>query len=164
METDFETETGFELGSLTGHLLRLGHLAAQRAFLKQFGRDGLTSLQAGIVMAVHGAPGIDHRSLVARMQTPKSVLTTAIKPLLISGILTQHKGEQDSRVASYRLSAEGRATIPSIYGKLGDAEKLLTSELTEYEIVVLRDLLKKIVHERDAGFPSKSEGSKNRLD
>lgn len=139
------------LGELTGHLLRLAHLAAQREFATAFPGGEVTSLQYGALELIGANPGIGHGQLADELHTSKTVLTTSLKALLASETISQRRGQSDSRLACYRLTGEGEALRAGLRRKVAASEAALALRLGEGDARELKRLLRRVV-----GFPKTS--------
>lgn len=134
-----------DLKDLIGHLLRLGHLKAQRLYLDQVGQEGLTSLQAGVLIAVDEAPGIEHRVLASRLHATKPIMTNTLKPLIEKGLIVRSVSQNDARVSAYDLTAQGVSWLEAARLSIDAAEQTLIAQLGPDDVARLRRLLKKLI-------------------
>lgn len=129
---------------LTGHLLRLGHVKAQRQFHSAMGGDKLSSLQVGIVMVVGDFPGIEHRKLADVLCATKSVLTTALKGLIDDRLIEREISQSDARVIRYQLTDKARRKLPELAAVLRRVDEQILAGLSKDEIRTLNSLLRRI--------------------
>ncbi|WP_157727770.1 MarR family winged helix-turn-helix transcriptional regulator [Stappia sp. ES.058] len=132
------------LDDLVGHLLRHAFLRGHQVFAGVFEGDGLTPLQFMVLELVDRNPGLTHREVAGAMSCAPSVLTTALKPLVASGVLLRGAVAADGRRAAYRLSDGGRDRFRKLRPKISRAESLLLADLDDAEQAVLRAMLRRI--------------------
>ncbi len=137
------------LADLLGHLLRRGHLAAQRRFAEAFEGAGLSALQYALFCTIRHRPGIGHRELAEAVAAAGSVVTTSLKPLVAAGLVLDPRNRSDARLRTYRLSAHGMARLAGLGDRTVASERRLASALTEAEAAQLRTLLRRLI----AGTP-----------
>lgn len=143
LEADPTLRTG-RLHETFGHLFRRAHLRSQQAFARAFEGCDLSPLQYGILELVKLNPGITHGALAEGMVTAPSVVTTAMKPLLDSRLLTKTPRDSDARRSGYSLSPAGASYFAAVEARIFDAEALLLAPLSEAEQRVLKPLLRKL--------------------
>jgi len=139
---------GLQTGGLHeafGHLFRRCHLRSQQAFAKAFDGSELSPLQYGILELVQLNPGITHGELAEGMVTAPSVVTTAMKPLLDSGLLLKRADDSDGRRVGHFLTPCGENFFAALREALPKAEELLLAPLDAEERRSLKRLLQKLV-------------------
>ena len=124
-----------------GHLFRRAHLRSQQAFAIAFDGSDVTPLQYGILELVELNPGVTHGELAEGMVTAPSVVTTAMKPLLDSGLLERRMDDADGRRNGHTLSAAGQAYFAALRERILEAEALLLAPLNEADRATLNRLL-----------------------
>lgn len=134
------------LPDLTGHLLRLAHLVAQRQFTSEFG-DTITSLQYGALELIMHNPGIRHHALAEALRTSKTVLTTSLKAVVAQGYVRASREDRDGRIVAYSLTEAGTAHCLAVRAGTAKVEAGLTGRLSGEEKAELNRLLRRL-----AGF------------
>lgn len=133
------------LNDLVGHLLRHAFLRGHQAFARAFADEEITPLQFMVLELVDRNPGVGHREVARAMSCSPSVLTTALKPVVGSGVLYQARAAGDRRKVGYTLSAAGKARFASLRQRIGGAEEILLDGLSEGERNELRRALRHII-------------------
>ncbi|MBZ0216710.1 MAG: hypothetical protein K8F25_09175 [Fimbriimonadaceae bacterium] len=133
------------LDGLLGHLLRHAFLTGQRAFHDAYPDRTITPLSYGAFELIRLNPGVSHKAVSSRLKVATSVLTTALKPYLIKGYITQSPNAKDRRVVEYKLSKGGENWFQSISDDIRNAEIRLSQGLSVEEVDQLKQLLNKLV-------------------
>jgi DNA-binding MarR family transcriptional regulator len=133
-----------KLKSLAGHLLRVSHLRAQRIFFGEAGQDSMTSLQAGILIAIGENSHIEHRQLAKLLHVTKPILTTALKPLFVLLLIQRSTSKLDARVSMYTLTQKGCVRVEELRHAFNAAENRLLKKLSDEDKVTLLKLLSQI--------------------
>lgn len=133
-----------ELTNLTGFLLRVAHNCAQKRFQEVFGRGGISSLQFSVLVAISSNPGTTHNELVKAVHGTKSILTTAMKPLLSEALVTHERDILDNRIVRYSLTDKGHNLIPELDEKIREADSRVVGGLSPLEVEKLQTLLKAV--------------------
>lgn len=144
VEAEEELRSGL-LHAAFGHLFRRTHLRSQQAFARAFEGCELSPLQYGILELVQLNPGITHGRLAEAMVTAPSVVTTAIKPLLVSASLEKMRNPGDARRSGYCLTPAGAAYFAKVRRLILEAEALLLAPLSKAEQRALKPLLHKLI-------------------
>lgn len=134
-----------DLSKVIGHLLRKSHLLAQRCFAEAFDGTGISPVQYALLCTIADTADISHKDMARAVATAPSVVTTALKPLIIGGHVLQSRDPTDARSIGYRLTAGGAAYLQPLHDRLALASKRLEAPLTAAEADTLRLLLGKLL-------------------
>lgn len=136
-----------ELMLLTGHLLRLASNRAQTAFGIRFNDLDISALQFSVLTIVAREPGISHRELSDSVAASRTVMTTLLKPMLVSGTLTRKGSAKDPKQIGYYLTGRGEEKFEACKNRIGEAEGALLENLDDAETEELNRLLAKLIDE-----------------
>ena len=121
--------------------MRHAFVFSQKTFTEAFKDEDITSLQYGAVDLVSFNPGVGHKAVAAALSTAPSILTTALKPLLTSGNITNEPRPGDRRQSAYHLSEAAKTWFRPLKRRLRKADTSLTAGLSAAEADRLKKAL-----------------------
>lgn len=144
-----------------GFRLRRAHQAALSVFAEECGAFDVTTTQYGILVALHGRPGLDQAGLAETLGLDRSTTGMVLSLLEGRGLVLRESHPTDRRRRVLSLSAAGRALLVAIGPAAERARKRLLAPLTVAEAIALGALLDRLLAYHDARMrvPLKRDGS-----
>lgn len=122
-----------DLDALPGHHIRRLHQIAVAVFLQETEAHGITPVQFAALQAVANAPGLDQRSLAARVGLDTSTLAGVIDRLETRGWMQRNASPEDKRVRLLTLTAEGRRLLRGVVPDMQRAQERILAPLAKGE-------------------------------
>jgi MarR family transcriptional regulator, temperature-dependent positive regulator of motility len=101
---------GFDLTCAPGHLIRRAQQLHTLVWRELVG-ERLTSIQFAILVAVDAEPGIDQRTLAARVSLDTSTLAEVCGRMRERGLLARERDPRDARRHRLALTDAGAVTL-----------------------------------------------------
>ncbi|MHB0976323.1 MAG: MarR family winged helix-turn-helix transcriptional regulator [Candidatus Aquicultorales bacterium] len=110
-----------------------------------FGEEGLPRAQGEVLFLIAHHEGISLKKIAEFLRISGSAVTQLVESLVKTGLVERESDPDDRRAVKICLSVEGRRKFDMV--KAGHLEKiaLMLSPLTNEELMIFRDLHKKIV-------------------
>ncbi|MCR9139344.1 MAG: MarR family transcriptional regulator [Alphaproteobacteria bacterium] len=118
------------LHDLLGHLLRHAFNKGQAVFAEVFAAERITPLQFMMLELISRNPGVTHSQIQISMGTSASVVTTALKPLVMAGHVAGTVSGADKRRVCYRLTETGDCWFTELRPKISRCEDQFAKSLT----------------------------------
>ena len=135
---------------MPGHLVRRVHQVSTAYFTDECGVD-LTAVQYAALVAIGSHPGIDATRLAELIYFDRSTIGDVLDRIEGKGWVVRRSGQQDRRVKSLELSAEGRATVQRVEPAIRRVQDRLLAPLTPQEATQFVRLLTKVAE----GLPAR---------
>ena len=107
-----------DLDTLPGHAIRRLQQIAVAIFLEEAEAQGLTPIQYGALQAIVDTPGMDQRTLAARIGLDTSTTAGVIDRLEARGLVLRSVSREDRRIRQLSATDTGhalqQATVPAM--------------------------------------------------
>ena len=131
------------LPKLVGYQLRLAQLAVFRDFERSVGELGVSPGRFGVLVLIHGNPGITQSRLAEAVGLDRSTLVPVLDGLERRALIERRRGE-DRRTNGLRLTPSGKQLLRRTKRRILAHERSMVSGLTESEREQLVALLAKL--------------------
>ena len=125
--------TPLALETLPGHLIRRLHQIAVAIFLQETESHGVTPVQYAALQTLASAPGIDQRTLAARIGLDASTVAGVVDRLQARGLLQRQASAQDRRVRLPVLTDAGAQLLQAVEPPLLSAQQRILAPLSKAE-------------------------------
>lgn len=129
------------LNGSIGYTVRRAQLALFADFVTSLREVNLRPGQFGVLMVVHGNPGLSQSDICAALGFQKANLVPLISELESRGLIVRKPGLQDRRSYALRLTARGRKLMRRALDLQASQEARLTEQLGETGRATLLTLL-----------------------
>lgn len=141
-----ERDDGLDHGvlpSLIGYQLRLAQLAVFRDFERTVGPLGVSPGRVGVLVLIHGNPGITQSRLAEAVGLDRSTLVPVLDELERRGLVERRRGT-DRRTNGLSLTASGKRLLSRVKRRIQAHEDRMVSGMTGAERTQLVDLLARL--------------------
>jgi DNA-binding MarR family transcriptional regulator len=125
-------------------MLRLAQLYLFESFYRDFGAQGITPGQIGILVAIGRNPGVRQGVLADALHIKWSNMAKIIRLFEDQGLIERRVPASDRRVVELRLTEKGRVTVDETVPHLTVSDQAATAALTARERATLLRLLAKL--------------------
>jgi DNA-binding MarR family transcriptional regulator len=129
------------LNGSIGYTVRRAQLALFADFVTSLREVNLRPGQFGVLMVVHGNPGLSQSDICAALGIQKTNLVPLIRGLESRGLIVRKPGLQDRRSYALHLTARGRNVMRRALDLQASQEARLTEQLGESGRATLLTLL-----------------------
>lgn len=137
------------LAGLAGFMLRLAQVHLFESFFRDFGAQGITPGQMGILVAVGRNPGVRQGVLADALHIKWSNMAKIIRLFESQGLVERQVPANDRRAVELHLTEKGRIAVDETVPQLTVSDNAATTALTARERDTLLRLLAKLA--RPAG-------------
>ena len=137
------------LTGLAGFMLRLAQLQLFESFFRDFGAQGITPGQIGILVAIDRNPGVRQGVLADALHIKWSNMAKIVRLFESQGLVERRVPESDRRAVELHLTEKGRIAVDETVPQLTVSDRGATTALTARERDTLLRLLAKLA--RPAG-------------
>ena len=137
------------LTGLAGFMLRLAQLQLFESFFRDFGAQGITPGQIGILVAIERNPGVRQGVLADALHIKWSNMAKIVRLFESQGLVERRVPESDRRAVELHLTEKGRIAVDETVPQLTVSDRGATTALTARERDTLLRLLAKLA--RPAG-------------
>ncbi len=117
------------LNGSIGYTVRRAQLALFADFVTSLRQVNLRPGQFGVLMVIHGNPGLSQSDVCAALGFQKANLVPLISGLETRGLIVRKPGSQDRRSYALHLTARGRALLRRALESQASQEARLTEQL-----------------------------------
>jgi DNA-binding MarR family transcriptional regulator len=139
------------LNSSIGYTVRRAQLALFADFVTSLREVNLRPGQFGVLMVVHGNPGLSQSDICAVLGFQKTNLVPLISGLEARGLIVRKPGLQDRRSYALHLTARGRNVMRRALDLQASQEARLTEQLGESGRATLLTLLGQLLAGTEGG-------------
>ena len=132
------------LAGLAGFMLRLAQLQLFESFFRDFGAQGITPGQVGILVAIGRNPGVRQGVLADALHIKWSNMAKIIRLFEDQGLVERRVSESDRRAVELRLTEKGRVAVDETVPHLMVSDTAATTALSARERDTLLRLLAKL--------------------
>ncbi|MBQ0937038.1 MarR family winged helix-turn-helix transcriptional regulator [Ideonella paludis] len=137
--------TAIDLDTLPGHHIRRLHQIAVAVFLQETEDHGITPVQFAALQAVANTPGLDQRSLAARIGLDTSTLANVVDRLETRGWMQRNASPEDKRVRLLTLTHEGEQLLAGVLPDMQRAQERILAPLPKAERKEFMRMLRTLV-------------------
>ncbi|MEM6460384.1 MAG: MarR family winged helix-turn-helix transcriptional regulator [Pseudomonadota bacterium] len=130
---------------LVSHLLRRAHFFAEARFAETMSRDGLTSRQLALMVAVDQNPGASQNAVGDIIALDRNSVSELVGRMIKKGLLERQTSQKDKRSFVLKLTDKGRETVAEAALKNPDYQSELTANLSQAETQQLIEYLRRMV-------------------
>lgn len=134
-----------ELEALPGYHIRRLHQIAVAVFLQETEAQGVTPVQFAALQSIANAPGIDQRSLAARIGLDTSTVAGVIDRLEARALVQRNASPDDRRVRLLTLTDPGRALLRAVAPGMQSAQARILAPLPRAERAEFMRMLRVLV-------------------
>ncbi|MDZ7812497.1 MAG: MarR family transcriptional regulator [Ideonella sp.] len=134
-----------DLDTLPGHHIRRLHQIAVAVFLQETEAHGVTPVQFAALQAVANTPGLDQRSLAARIGLDTSTLANVVDRLETRGWMQRNASPEDKRVRLLSLTHEGEQLLTGVLPDMHRAQERILAPLPKAERKEFMRMLRTLV-------------------
>jgi len=134
-----------------GFMLREAYRAFSRELTCQLDRHGITYSQWVFLWFLYERDSLSPMEFAKLANIQKSSVTSVLNAMQSQGLVVTRRNEKDARQIIVRLTPHGRSTIKKLFYCAAEANRLMTSALSENEIGQLMLLLGKVVNSLNDG-------------
>jgi DNA-binding MarR family transcriptional regulator len=145
MSTRQPTPPSVDLEDLPGHHIRRLQQIAVAVFLQETEAHGITPVQFAALQTVNNAPGMDQRTLAARIGLDTSTVAGVIDRLEARGLLQRNASAEDRRVRLLTLTETGRTLLAAVAPGMLAAQQRMLAPLSPAERTEFMRLLRLLV-------------------
>jgi len=133
------------LAGSIGYTVRRAQMALFADFVTSLREVNLRPGQFGVLMIVHGNPGLSQSDVCAALGFQKANLVPLIRGLEVRGLLVRKSVEQDRRSYALHLTARGRGLLRRAWELQAAQEARLTQQIGASGRATLLTLLSQIL-------------------
>lgn len=134
-----------DLRYMVSHLLRRAHFFAEARFATMMSRDGLTSRQLALMVAVDQNPGASQNAIGDIIALDRNSVSELVVRMIKKRLLKRETSPRDKRSFVLKLTDKGRDIVAEAALKNPGYQSELTASLTEAETRQLIEYLRRIV-------------------
>lgn len=134
-----------------GFMLREAYRAFSRELTCQLDKHGISYSQWIFLWFLYERDSLSPLEFAKLANIQKSSVTGVLDAMQSQGFVTTRSNEKDARQLIVRLTPHGLSTVKKLFSCAVDANRLITSALSESEIVQLMLLLGKVVNSLNDG-------------
>ena len=142
-------ESNAELVDMPGHLIRRLQQIAVAIFLEDMGEFGVTPVQYAVLRTLRGMPGIDQRSLAAKVGLDTSTLGGVVDRLESRGCISRQPSESDRRVKQLVLTQSGSELLRDMEPALQKSQHRILAPLSAKKQTQFLALLSELVEKNN---------------
>lgn len=144
-------ELGFDpfLEEQPGHHIRRLQQIAVALFMDEVGDLGITPVQFATLVTAHELPGLDQRSLAARIRFDTSTIGGVIDRLEKRGLILRNAAPHDRRLRLLTVTPEGEALLEQARPRVQAVQQRILAPLPEGDRAQFLALLKTVVAAHD---------------
>lgn len=132
------------LPDLIGYNLHRAEIASYRSFVKSFDGPRTTPKQFSALLLIGANPGISQIELGKLLGMDRATTMTLVQKMQDDKLLVREPSTVDRRRYELRLTKQGKILLTRLKNHVRVQESLLTSQLTDGEKLLLRELLVKL--------------------
>lgn len=142
-----------------GYFIRRLQQIAVGIFLEEAAGSGITPVQFAALMAVREHPGIDQRTLAARIAFDTSTIGGVIDRLERDGLMQRQTSPTDRRARVLTLTAAGQSALDALLPAVQRAQQRILAPIPKARQREFRELLRMAVEgNNDASRAPKAGG------
>ncbi len=130
---------------MVSHLLRRAHFFAEARFAKAMSRDGLTSRQLALMVAVDQNPGATQNAIGDIIALDRNSVSELVVRMIKKDLLRRESSQRDKRSFVLKLTKKGRDVVAEAAARNPGYQRDLTANLSEAETRMLIEYLRRIV-------------------
>ncbi len=130
------------------HKLLLGKLA------ERLGHHGVTPGQWAALVVLWECDDIVQKDLAERMAIESATLTRTLDRMERDGFVKRHRDKEDRRRVRVQVTDKGLGLINTLVPEALDTIAHATRDLTQDETLLMRNLLKRVIHNIDDRHPA----------
>jgi MarR family transcriptional regulator, lower aerobic nicotinate degradation pathway regulator len=134
-----------ELDTLPGHHIRRLQQIAVAIFLQEAEAFGITPVQFAALQAAANEPGLDQRTLAARIGLDTSTVAGVVDRLQSRGLLQRSQSPRDKRVRLLTISSDGAAVLRQVVPAMRAAQARILAPLPRAERAEFMRMLRVLV-------------------
>ena len=130
---------------MVSHLLRRAHFFAEARFAKSMSRDGLTSRQLALMVAVDQNPGASQNAIGEIIALDRNSVSELVVRMVRKRLLRRETSQKDKRSFVLKLTKKGREIVAGAALKNPGYQADLTANLSDAETRQLIEYLRRMV-------------------
>lgn len=130
---------------MVSHLLRRAHFFAEARFAKTMSRDGLTSRQLALMVAVDQNPGASQNAIGDIIALDRNSVSELVLRMVKKRLLKRETSQKDKRSFVLKLTEKGREIVADAALNNPDYQADLTANLSDEETRQLIEYLRRMV-------------------
>ncbi|MDA4845608.1 MarR family winged helix-turn-helix transcriptional regulator [Hoeflea poritis] len=130
---------------MLSHLLRRAHFFAEARFAKSMSRDGLTSRQLALMVAVDQNPGASQNAIGDIIALDRNSVSELVVRMVKKRLLKRETSQKDKRSFVLKLTDKGREIVADAALKNPGYQADLTANLSGAETRQLIEYLRRMV-------------------
>ena len=134
-----------DLHAQPGHSLRRLQQIAVAVFMQETAAHGVTPVQYAVLHTLAEQPGVDQRTLAARVSFDTSTIAGVLDRLEARGLLTRSFSPEDRRVRLLHLTSEGEAQLAQLTPQMLQAQQRMLEPLSAAERKTFMALVRRVV-------------------
>ena len=138
------------LTGLAGFMLRLAQIHLFESFFHDFGAQGITPGQIGILVAIGRNPGVRQGVLADALRIKWSNMAKIVRLLEDQGLIERQVPVSDRRAIELNLTEKGRIAVDETVPQLTVSDSAATTALSARERDTLLRLLAKLTRPAEA--------------
>jgi DNA-binding MarR family transcriptional regulator len=138
------------LEDLPGHYIRRLQQIAVGIFLDETSQENITPVQFAVLFATAKHPGMDQRTLAARIGFDTSTLGAVLDRLEANGTIRRNASPTDKRSRLLTVTPEGALLLERLMAPTLAAQDRMLAPLDEAERQTFMSLIKRIVEENNS--------------
>lgn len=142
--------TPLTLDTLPGHYIRRLQQIAVAVFLQETDMQGITPVQFAALQSVALQPGIDQRTLAAKIAFDTSTIASVIDRLEARGLLLRRVAPDDKRVRLLTLTRDGDKLLGAVAPGVLRAQERMLAPMRKAERAEFMRLLRTLVDANNA--------------
>lgn len=132
------------LPDLIGYNLHRAEIASYRSFVKSFSGPRTTPKQFSALLLIGANPAISQIELGKLLGMDRATTMALVQKMQDDKLLVRQSSTVDRRRYELRLTKKGKTLVTRLKNHVHAQESLLTSQLTDGEKLLLRELLIKL--------------------
>ena len=138
-----------ELENYPGYHIRRLQQIAVAVFMEETEEFGVTPVQYAALSAVLRQPGIDQRTLAAKVSFDTSTIAGVVDRLEARGLLTRSQHSGDRRVRLLHLTAAGEKLLAALVPPMQQTQKRILEPLSAAERKLFMNMLQRVIEHHD---------------
>ena len=147
-----------ELDTLPGHHIRRLQQIAVAVFLQETEAHGITPVQFAALQTIANAPGVDQRTLAARIGLDTSTIAGVIDRLEARALVQRNASPDDRRVRLLTLTQAGQELLRAVAPGMRNAQERILAPLPKAERAEFLRMLRVLVDTNNEHSRAPSEG------
>jgi MarR family transcriptional regulator, lower aerobic nicotinate degradation pathway regulator len=145
-----KTPIAIRFTELPGHNIRRLQQIAVSLFMENTREHAVTPVQYAALQSIFESPGLDQRTLAARIRFDTSTIGGVIDRLEKRGLVARSDSPHDRRVRLLTLTDDGAAVLAALQPAVLQTQSDITAPLSDAEKTKLSALIKKMLDAHEA--------------